>query len=299
MSRHAGHILRSVSQGTVHSIYRRTINLTAGEQLIALQTAESPLSPISLVSSLTPSDMESLPVKKGDAVKFSNGYLDILTKKEEVRFSYLNADTYDLKLSALVSSDASSGSAEKLAENISVALSEADTGGFDVLFKRRGSMDTMDGMDNMDLPLTLLAAGKRIAQSIHLYKNGAYTEAGLELSRLLGLGTGLTPSGDDFLCGVLAGLRLLGLEQEAFNVCLKEEIAKHLSDTIDISAAFLSCALEGQYSLAVNRLSSLPSPEEILAGFSAIGHSSGVDTLCGVLFALELKSYPSVCTVPI
>ncbi len=132
----------------------------------------------------------------------------------------------------------------------------------------------------------LLAAKKHLLLADELCRLGDYPEAALRLSRLLGLGIGLTPSGDDFLCGVLAGLHMTGNDRHPFTQRLRSELANRLSDTIDFSAAFLSCALDLQFSLAVNRLYRLPDACEILASFEEIGHSSGTDTLCGILFSL-------------
>ena len=115
---------------------------------------------------------------------------------------------------------------------------------------------------------------------------GRYHEAASGLSRLLGLGCGLTPSGDDFLCGVLAGCLLSGNPEHPFIKHLKDMVKKKLTDTIDISAAFLSCALEAQFSLPVVSLYGLPTSDEILTSFLAVGHSSGIDTLCGILWSL-------------
>ena len=58
---------------------------------------------------------------------------------------------------------------------------------------------------NDDTSMMLVAAKKKIERCTRLYRNKKYTETGIELARLIGLGIGLTPSGDDFLCGVLAG----------------------------------------------------------------------------------------------
>ena len=95
-----------------------------------------------------------------------------------------------------------------------------------------------------------------------------------------------------------------------FAKSLHKTIAEHLNDTVDVSAAFLHCALKGQFSLAVNHLlvnTGCESPQDtsyvkcnpqitpgianipaITENFLAIGHSSGTDTLCGILYALEL-----------
>ena len=102
---------------------------------------------------------------------------------------------------------------------------------------------------------------------------------------LIGLGIGLTPSGDDFLCGVLAGLTLLGLRDSQDFRHLSAEISRNLAKTNAISAAFLRCAMDGQFSEALVTLGSV-SFSQSLQMFHDIGHSSGADTLCGLYFAL-------------
>ena len=63
-----------------------------------------------------------------------------------------------------------------------------------------------------------------------------------EASKLVGLGPGLTPSGDDLLCGVLATLFLLRLPYEKRNA--SQSISNHVlkvgqSQTNSISNSFL------------------------------------------------------------
>ena len=115
-----------------------------------------------------------------------------------------------------------------------------------------------------------------------------YTTAAHSLSSLIGLGIGLTPSGDDFLCGVLAGLILRNCTSHPFSLALQQQLTTRLPDTNDISQAFLNCALQGQYSEAVCSLGHAAEEAQLSAAFSAIGHSSGMDTLCGILYALTL-----------
>lgn len=268
-------IFRHVHSGTVHSVYRKTINLTAAGQIAALQAADSPLSPISFISALSSSDMEKLSVKKGNSVRFFPDRFMIQTDDGLHQFFYEHADKYDL----LLPGSLSSSSCLELAKNIAAVLNRANTGGLDILF---------GNYTNDDIPLLFLAAKQFITKSTSLFHEGQFTKAAEELSHLLGLGIGLTPSGDDFLCGLLAGLRLTGQENTDFARTLKAEISKRLTDTLDVSAAFLTCALENQFSLAVNHLYTVPSSEKIWNSFSEIGHSSGMDTLCGILYALQL-----------
>jgi hypothetical protein len=51
----------------------------------------------------------------------------------------------------------------------------------------------------------------------------------------------------------------------------------------------LDCSVQHHFSLAVNSLTDLPSADRILNVFSAIGHSSGIDTLCGVAYGLSAE----------
>lgn len=274
--------LAPVCLGTVHSVYRKTINLTLNDTLLALQTNGSPLSPLSLVTELSADGMEALTVKKGDIVKLSGEALEICSASGSLFFEYSDALRYDLKLPALFTPLSCRNSLRlknRLAQNIEAALSHTDTGGFSSLF---------NGCSEDNLSLMLSAAKKIITDCTEHYQVQRFEEAAGTLSHLLGIGIGLTPSGDDFLCGVLAGLCLISKEEHLFGKRLKAEIASHLSDTVDISAAFLSCALKGQYSLAVNRLVQFKEPWQIAKIFSQIGHSSGIDTLCGVLYVLKL-----------
>lgn len=281
MSHYVDALLKCTPTGSVHSVYRKTINLSVSNKIIALQTDGSPLSPISLITALSAADLELLAVKRGDPVTISKNTLLLRSCSGCFSFSYACAARYDLKLSCIHTPETNvpvSSFRDRLAENIKAALVHADSGGFEAIF---------NNCPEENLSLMLLAAKKHITQSLELYQNGKKAEAAEQLAHLLGLGIGLTPSGDDFLCGVLAGLRLTGQEELLFAKVLKSEIAKKRTDTIDISAAFLSCALEGQYSLAVKSLETLPASCEIADSFSAIGHSSGMDTLCGILHVLQ------------
>lgn len=279
MSLYVETLLKNACAGLIHSVYQKTVNLSFDGALIALQANRSPLSPISLITNLSSADMKALNLTPGDRVYLSETGILLNSSGETHSVFYAGAEKYDLHLS----SAPGSFSCKKLIGNIKAALAAVNAGGFDAVF---------NGCSDERLSLMLLAAKKRIARSYSLCRSEKYYEAGSCLSGLLGLGIGLTPSGDDFLCGVLAGLRLLGEEKSEFGQALRNGISEHLADTIDISAAFLSCALRNQYSMAVNSLLTVPGPEALAASFSEIGHSSGTDTLCGVLFALALAPFP-------
>jgi Protein of unknown function (DUF2877) len=110
---------------------------------------------------------------------------------------------------------------------------------------------------------------------------------------MVGLGTGLTPSGDDALCGVLLALRAAGSGRLG---SVRDAVAAHVGRTTSLSASLLRTATEGYAVPCVVRLASalaggdLPGAETALPEVLAIGHSSGSDLvagLCGALDALD------------
>jgi hypothetical protein len=99
---------------------------------------------------------------------------------------------------------------------------------------------------------------------------------------LLGLGPGLTPSGDDFIGGYLVGLYALGRRHEA------EAIAARLlplaaARTSRISAAHLAAAAKGEASAVLHSTLAGGDPRPLLT----LGHSSGWDMLAGALTAMR------------
>lgn len=269
---YARRLLEGETEGAVHSVYRNTVNLRIGAGLLAVQSAVSPVSPLSLITNLKSEAMASLAILPGQAVRLEKDRLSIDTASGFAVFSYKDAEIFDTAL-MIPPLDFSPG---VLCSHIKKALPALETGGFQLLFTTSGEQDS----------LILGTARKRLKETTALLQNGAYSDAAAELTRITGLGIGLTPSGDDFLCGVLAGLILTGRHEHPFTSELHRCVRLHLTDTNDLSAAFLTCALEGHYSLAIKSLCRLPFAGELIHLFSEIGHSSGTDTLCGVLYAL-------------
>lgn len=261
-------------QGFVHSVYRKTINLSFDGQLVALQAAGSPLSPISLLTPLTDGEMAALPVAAGMPAVTAPGVLQV---GENLEFLLDRVSPFNLQLTGSLPSE----KRILLRERLHSLLASRDAGSFELLFS--------DSLRAMEIPF-LAAAKEHLACAFRAMSSSYWEEAAGCLGRLIGLGHGLTPGGDDFLCGVLAGLILCGGDRHPFSLALREYIDRHLKDTNDISAAFLQCALKGQFSHAVNSLLLVPSREEIFDAFTAIGHSSGTDTLCGITYLLDFDT---------
>lgn len=115
--------------------------------------------------------------------------------------------------------------------------------------------------------------------------------------QLVGLGPGLTPSGDDVLVGCLKGLWLCGVNARdpfATIVLLRQALLPTLSErTTAVAAAFIRYALHGQFAEVLDRaaaaLSSPADPEAVASAMTRLlaqGETSGTDTALGLLLCL-------------
>lgn len=103
---------------------------------------------------------------------------------------------------------------------------------------------------------------------------------------LVGRGDGLTPAGDDLLCGWLATHRAAGVATPDVD----RAIRSHLPRTTLLSATLLDCALHGEsVPEFLAFLDALGTSEEDAAtrALYAVGHSSGVALAQGARLALS------------
>ncbi|MEV6151604.1 DUF2877 domain-containing protein [Nonomuraea sp. NPDC052129] len=136
--------------------------------------------------------------------------------------------------------------------------------------------------------IELLAAGCASGRLL-----GAVTAA----ERLVGLGPGLTPSGDDVLAGLLVTLRHLGAAAGAQRaVWLADWLAAAVTydartRTTPISATLLHCAARGEASpevIAVLRgIAGRQELEPARRQLRRLGHTSGSDLLQGISIGLD------------
>lgn len=107
---------------------------------------------------------------------------------------------------------------------------------------------------------------------------------------LIGLGPGLTPSGDDFVGGVLIALRYLSRNNLADRLA-GWALPLAAEGTGAISRAHLTCATQGEGASALHELlvavcaADSAGIARHLTAVEAIGHSSGWDALAGIAAA--------------
>lgn len=135
--------------------------------------------------------------------------------------------------------------------------------------------------------------------------------AGAAADHLIGLGPGLTPSGDDLIAGVLSGAQLLapvvgGAGSDALVGTVRDVgaavAARARQATTAISAALLQHAARGEVAApAADLLRALTGHGRIPAavdGLLAVGSSSGRDLAAGLLTGADLAVSATVTAVP-
>jgi hypothetical protein len=111
-----------------------------------------------------------------------------------------------------------------------------------------------------------------------------------EAAVLVGLGPGLTPSGDDFVGGALIALRYLSRNAVADRLA-DWALALAMTRTGSISRAHLTCAAEGAGAGALHALLAVVCAADgdriarHLPAIDAVGHCSGWDALAGAAAA--------------
>jgi len=271
LSHTAQALLNAPGQGLVHSVYDKTVNLLCGGTLLSLQAQGTAASPLTLETSCTAGELRALGLRPGMAVRFLPGGVYV----GELYFDAHRAARWDAELAHFLPPAPSAGP-----EFLSACLRGIlPRGGFACLvLPEEGLAPSPYAAEAGDLLRSV-----RPALAAHDWPLAAQ-----RLCALVGLGEGLTPSGDDFLCGVLAACRLSdapGASELRSALCAA--LPSCLDKTNLISAGFLRCAIDGLFSRPVLALAQGVSLPAAQAAFAAIGHSSGADTLSGMLFLLS------------
>jgi hypothetical protein len=116
------------------------------------------------------------------------------------------------------------------------------------------------------------------------------------VSRLIGLGEGLTPSGDDVLTGFAFLAAQSGMLLNGVVPLLATAVDAHADRTTLLSTVTIRAALAARGRQSMHDLArALPTPDseafrDAAGRILAIGHSSGADLLTGMRLALELEA---------
>lgn len=129
-------------------------------------------------------------------------------------------------------------------------------------------------------------------QALDAWLTGAGHNPAPAATELIGLGPGLTPSGDDYLAGLMVALHAYGRAAQA-DLLWKWLAPQLTARTSALSAAHLAAAGGGEAHETLHAClltlaeSGEPDWGEALAGIAALGHCSGWDGLAGALAAVR------------
>lgn len=144
--------------------------------------------------------------------------------------------------------------------------------------------------------MTIPAARERLAAVSRAIDGADRRGAAAAARSLIGLGPGLTPSGDDAIAGIEAALHALGHPAAGFLATALDDV---VARTTDVSAALLRHAARGEFSERIHRLIAALLGEDTAAIPLAIeravawGATSGADCLIGVLAGLDAATATS------
>jgi hypothetical protein len=258
-------------RGRVHSVFQRVVNLQRDDgELFTIACRDLDDAPNTLV--LQSAGFARSGMAPGDAFETVEGHIGI---GEWARIDPDDATGWDPQLPSYPQDDA------RLRANLALARGQ--------LARHRLGLAGHAAAAASDL----LA---RYARALCLALRGGDVEAACTTAKaLVGLGPGLTPSGDDFLVGFFAVLHLPRSPGEVFtSVCLAV-----LSDverrTNAISAAALKAAAQGRVRASLHALirelvaGERAGVEAALARVLAIGSSSGADIAGGVVSGFQVQ----------
>lgn len=271
--------LRERRSGSVLAVFRRSFYVRFGSDLVCigpLGLGRGPLNALHAPLDRVPWRERSL--LPGAEVRSDAGRLEV---DDRYAFDFATADVWQSPAAPSSSITALHAGMQLLA----TMARERSPGGLGALLWSSANALDDDGRGARD-PLLRAATPPVAALRGWLASVLAGVDAPLPaIGALIGLGPGLTPSGDDFLCGTMAALHYLGRGDVASR--LAAILSPRLSETNLISAAFLRCASAGEASSVLfDVLDCLPLADNALLAqrldaVDRVGHTSGWDCLAG------------------
>jgi len=277
-----GEAVPGTARGVVHSVFSRACNIeTVGGPLLTLLSSEQGNLPRG-IRLARPAEPFAGRIIAGRSVLIANRVLQIPDVELTVDFSYAALFRGTVAARAQPPSEAQARTA--LAALRATVIEHLPIQGIAPLLL--GTPAFLSGLDQ-----TIAA---RLAQALPRLTR-ATTERDFDgviavARELVGLGPGLTPSGDDFLVGYLAALWSRRREDgmEALLEALPARLASLLASGNAVSRQMLGDASLGRFpEVLVEVAQALDGAGDVAASALralAIGDCSGADLLCGLLF---------------
>ena len=277
------------ARATVHSVFRQACNIETDDgSLVTLLASQAGNLPHGIRCVLPePEDFQAL-LEPGQRVAIGEGSLQV--QEAGVTVDLSAASLWHCALPACVINAYSDASFRLLLELRAILREQAPAGGLVPLLLRD------------EVPSSALdhALQRRLLRALPTLREASLVSdaslAAQALEQLVGLGPGLTPSGDDFIVGYLAALCTRRSTERGSRLLLTGLIAfvtGLAARTNLISRQFILDALAGEVSEHLAELVRALCLQDdarfraFASRVAGIGHSSGADSLVGLLFGFS------------
>jgi len=279
-------ILKDGAVGEVHSTFERAFNVLISGELVGIARRDVPNGPFNIITDVEPNDsMQSL-VDKGERIRVDG---DLITFGKELTISLNGAEVWRPKHGVKKPIDI-----ELAKHNLSLVKVQGSwrKEGFGQLVLHVENMISGAQFNDRQLNQVSRSGLPNIKYLVSAVKSGDLELVRQSAKNLVGLGPGLSPSGDDLLAGFMVGLRWTVNSFNGDVNCVDEinrTIAHVAEGTTMLGKQLLIRAAAGEVNEAVEGLL-----KAILAGqieevrtatekVLAIGETSGVDSIVGIL----------------
>ena len=268
----------------VQGIYRSVINITTADGLLTLASPEAGGLPNGILADLGP-DWRMIGLQPGMVVHASEADIGVPDAGLEIRLDAAPRWSPRFPLSDVVADVATACWRRRTAATRTIAQARASSGGFSALLREDATPDDHLGVVDVARPI--------VAELIVALENGDRRAAAEVATGLIGLGPGLTPSGDDALVGIEAALHALDLPSAGFLALAMDDVEDR---TTTLAATLLRHAAAGEFAERLHTLlAALLGSDEVAIGTAidraaAWGATSGTDCRLGVLIGLDVAA---------
>ena len=282
--------------GRVHSVFRSAVNVLSGDRLITVAAPQVGALPNGLVIR---EDVDFHALGLAPEMVVGGDGMSLQIPDANIAIDITEAAPWSPKLAPAAQSRLPTELASNLRAALPVAAAKAPRGGFGPLLAIL--VPPSHWLPEPDLP-PLCEVAQRAMVAVLAGRDVGDHQQAVEAARLLiGLGDGVTPSGDDFIVGMCAALRVAGhpCAEALATGCVRFARGR----TTLVAETFLIHAARGEYSERVHTLldalfhsspDALPNQVAEVLGW---GYSSGADLLLGVLLGLAAACYARGGTV--
>jgi hypothetical protein len=267
----------------VQGIYRSVVNISTADGLLTIASPEAGGLPNGILADLGP-DWREVGLQSGMAVFACDATIRVPDAGLEIQFDAAARWSPRLRSSADAAATSAARWRRRADATRAIARGRASAAGFGALLQE----------DVADDPVGILGVARPIlSELVVALETGDRTRAAEVAARLVGLGPGLTPSGDDVLVGIEAALRALSRPSAGFLALALGDVEGR---TTALAATLLRHAGAGEFAERLHSvLAALigADDEAIPAAIDravAWGATSGTDCLLGVLIGLDVSA---------